>query len=121
MELVDTTGDCWIWLGLTDRDGYATRGDRKQLHRWFYRFLVGEIVPGMEIDHLCRVRNCLNPDHLEPVTQAENKRRQGAALTHCKSGHLFDEENTIVRSNGTRNCRACARIHARNYRQRKVA
>ncbi len=85
IEPCPTTG-CWIWLGALHRNGYGnirvgsmkdgTRGHRVA-HRALYEALVGPIPAGMELDHLCRVRSCVNPAHLEPVTRRENLRRGG--------------------------------------------
>lgn len=108
---VQKTDGCWLWIGPTQQDGYGrlTPGHGQQVgaHRWFYAELRGPIPPGMELDHLCRVRNCVNPEHLEPVTHAENMRR--ARLTHCRRGHEFTPENTYIRPNKylTRVCRQC--------------
>ncbi len=78
----DDHGDpdgCWEWLGDTNVDGYGTvdkkRWGTAMAHRLFYMRYRGEIADGLEIDHLCRTRHCVNPDHLEVVTKAENARR----------------------------------------------
>ena len=80
---------CWRWLGYVSKDGYGRRGDW-WAHRIFYELLVEPIPDGMEVDHLCRNRSCVNPSHMEVVTHAENMRR-GARVrprqTHCKRGH----------------------------------
>jgi hypothetical protein len=75
---VDTTGECWIWTGTTDRHGYGrVRPDGRSTgaHRWSYEATVGPIPEGLELDHLCNNPPCVNPAHLEPVTHAENMRR----------------------------------------------
>src|SRR5690606_644759 len=76
-------------------------------HIWAYRTMVGPVPEGMELDHTCRNSLCVNHLHLEPVTQAENKRRQGAATTHCPQGHEYDEANTYLDPKGKRQCRLC--------------
>ena len=84
--------ECWLWTAHIDRDGYG-RFERIGAHRWAYEFAIGPIPDGMQIDHLCRVRRCVNPAHLETVTLAENVLRgqgvtaQQARQTHCKRGH----------------------------------
>lgn len=107
-----------IWLGGTTRGGYGTfdaetghSAQKKAMsHRWIFEYHGGHIPEGHDIDHLCRNRACVHPDHLEPVTRAENIRRAAAIKTHCPSGHAYTPENTYVRP-GTvhRKCRTCAR------------
>lgn len=128
---VVTKGDgCWEWTGsICPSTGYGrllVRGRRFMAHRYAYELLVGEIPDGLQIDHLCRVRTCVNPDHLEPVTLGENVLRgagitaQNARKTHCKRGHPFDDENTYWPPHrpGTRWCRECRRMHDRDRRAR---
>lgn len=115
---VDENG-CWVWSGARDRHGYGKFGHNSALaHRWSYENFVGPIPAGLHLDHLCRVRACVNPAHLEPVTNAENVRRRNEQRTHCIRGHAFDDENTY-RSKGRRACRACGRMHAHNAALRK--
>lgn len=120
---VDATGDCWEWTGKRNRDGYGEHcfgGRSHRAHRRSWELLVGPIPDDLTLDHRCRVRHCVNPDHLEVVTQAVQVERRafnggGAyqrAKTHCKHGHPFDEANTYVYANGRRSCRACNRKHA---------
>lgn len=109
---------CWLWQGPLMPNGYGQinrTGKLWLIHRLAYTLMVGEIPAGLQIDHLCRVRNCINPDHLEPVTQAENLRRQGAAVVECPQGHLYSEENTYRSPSAAtcRRCRICARIRNR--------
>lgn len=87
-----------------------------------YEAFVGPIPDGLQIDHLCRVRHCVNPAHLEPVTIAENVRRGAAAQTHCKYGHEYTPENTVIHHGG-RECRTCNRIRSRRryYEKREAA
>lgn len=122
---VDLNGDggCWLWTAYCDPQGYprfgvgiTSEGTRRVVyaHRWAYESLVGPIPAGLQLDHLCRVRNCVNPNHLEPVTGRENHARGSKAMqTHCINGHEFTVENTYVRKNGCRTCRACKRERAR--------
>lgn len=93
-------------------------------HRYAYEHFIGPIPEGLQVDHLCRVRNCVNPDHLEAVTCRENVLRgdgvaaANARATHCPQGHAYDEANTYTWTNGGRHCRACARIKTREQRAR---
>lgn len=122
----DPTG-CWLWTGSLDTPGYGTVGSdsRKWLaHRVAYRLFVGPIPDGLTIDHLCRVRHCVNPDHLEPVTNAENIRRGmspsaiNARKTHCTHGHEFTPENTRITPQG-RKCRICVRREKQGWEKRR--
>lgn len=117
---VDTNG-CWIWLLAKDRDGYPVMGFPGPISRHAYRVsyevFVAPIPDGLHIDHLCRARACVNPEHLEPVTLAENNRRAGLARETCPQGHLYDEVNTRTRPGGGRSCRACQRDRSRLRRE----
>lgn len=107
-------GPCWPWLGYC-RDGRYPwmhyEGRPLAAYRVAYILLVGPIPEGLQLDHLCRVASCVNPSHLEPVTQQENIRRQLEAITHCPSGHAYTAENT-GHSTGGRYCRICSRANA---------
>lgn len=115
---VDKTGGCWEWTAVTDGRGYGKfwfDGRMVRAHRWSYEHVVGPIPERLQLDHLCRNRGCVNPEHLEPVTNHENTLRgvsHQAAKTHCPQGHLYDTENTYVDTHGGRNCRACRRATA---------
>ena len=90
-----------------------------------YELLVGPIPEYLTLDHLCRVRNCVNPAHLEPVTSAENILRgmsspaQNARKTECLNGHAFTVENTLINVIGARVCRTCTRLNMRETRRAK--
>jgi hypothetical protein len=109
----DDTFGCWLWVGYIDRDGYGTlwRGKSPtQAHRAVYRELIGEIADGMRLDHLCRRRNCVRPDHLEPVTESENQRRRTwrarVRQPRCRAGHDL-RVHVMVTPEGGRLCRLC--------------
>lgn len=127
---------CWLWMSPLTAKGYAYsrfEGRMRRIHRVTYELLVGDIPEGLTIDHLCRVRRCVNPEHLEPVTNRENILRGvsppalNIVKTHCKYGHEFTPENTYVSTEhpGDRNCRACAIRRAtrsnQERRRRQVA
>lgn len=119
--VVDPSSGCWNWLQYRSPQGYGrfTFGGKILVaHRWSYERFVGPIPDGLQLDHLCRNTSCVNPDHLEPVTNAENQRRAAEARTHCKHGHEFTPENTS-RSGGRRTCRECARVYKREWAARK--
>ncbi len=95
---------CWIWTAATGKDGYAHldyNGSKHQAHRTIYQLFVDDIAPELDADHLCRVRNCVNPIHIEPVVPKVNKLRgngvmaQNARKTHCKRGHLLPTESNV--------------------------
>jgi HNH endonuclease len=109
------TETCWIWTAYLNRGGYgqfrlAENGRLILAHRWAYEHERGPVPHGLQIDHLCRQRACVRPDHMEPVTQRENILRgtgfsaRNARLTHCVHGH--DLSNSY-RSSGSRQCRVC--------------
>lgn len=122
---VEKTDTCWLWTGCLEVSGYgkAARnpavGSTQKAHRIAYVLVVGPIPEGLELDHLCEQPSCVNPDHLEPVTGAENHRRKALRQTACANGHDYDFANTYVRANGYRQCRACHREQAAARRARK--
>jgi hypothetical protein len=111
-----TEAGCWQWKRSLNSRGYGLISERGVVllaHRVSYELQVGPIAEGLQVDHLCRNKACVNPAHLEPVTCAENaSRRPDAYKTHCLRGHEMTPENTMVkaRPNGRtiRNCRTCA-------------
>ena len=112
-------GPCWLWTASTDLNGYGRlfmrKGQGPRLaHRLAYTFVIGPIPTELELDHLCRVPRCVNPNHLEPVTHLENVRRgQGhGSETHCPQNHPYDEANTVILLNKRRKCRICRRAQS---------
>lgn len=136
---VEKTDACWLWQGST-RHGYGQIQNGRGMsltHRLAYEELVGPIPAGLQLDHLCRVRNCVNPAHMEPVTQRENILRgegfaaRNAVVTHCPKGHEYSGANLRVCGGlaaGQRKCRQChreavaeAKARRRNGTQRRFA
>lgn len=130
---VDKTDTCWLWSASKTHNGYGRfhfDGRMVLAHRFAHELLRGPIPAGLQVDHRCRVRNCVNPDHLEAVTGWENLLRgntpaaRNAAKTHCSQGHEFAPENTYLappnknNPNGFRTCRQCKRAIRRAYEDR---
>ena len=97
-------------------------------HQWIYEQVIGTVPDGLELDHLCRTRNCVRPDHLEPVTHRENIVRSpitpmgiNARKTECDRGHPLSGDNLKIRPCGRRECRACARLRQARFQARKRA
>lgn len=115
---IQTGWNCWEWLASKDRLGYGQfchEGVNFKAHRLVYSMVVGDIPDGLVLDHTCRNHGCVNPSHLDPVTQAENIRRgqtgkinnHHRAKTHCPQGHSYSGDNLYVSPKGDRRCRAC--------------
>lgn len=137
-EKVERTATCWLWVGGKSTAGYAafSADGINYGHRWAYVHFIGPIPEGMVLDHLCRVRHCVNPAHLEVVTNEENiargeahlnAARAAARLTHCPHGHPKNEKNTYRRYNKKLGrwevvCRPCrnARLRRRAAEQRAL-
>lgn len=120
---------CWLWQHCTSHGygSFVVDGKKIRAHRYSYERLVGPIPDGLTLDHLCHVKACVNPAHLEPVTQGENVLRgigcvaQNARKTHCGNGHLLEGDNLLPydRSRGRRMCKTCRNANQRLYRQRR--
>jgi hypothetical protein len=121
-----TVGDaCWVWHAAKSV-GYGKlnwHGKQQFAHRLTYELMVGPIPAGLELDHLCRNRACVRPDHLEPVSRRENLRRgdtfvaQYLSHTHCKEGHPLSGDN-LVMDGRARRCRICRNLYARQRSRR---
>lgn len=131
---------CWEWTAFLSDGGYGkifvNKKGPRPAHRVLYEIVNGPVATGLDLDHLCRNRRCVNPAHLEPVTRKENLLRSplgigkigGAvtaakirARTHCPSGHEYSETNTEARYGKWRRCRECHRQRERLRRSRKCA
>lgn len=125
-----TTG-CWLWIGSHNCNGYGSLwrdGASRLAHREVYEATVGPISPGLTCDHLCRVRCCVNPDHIEPVTNRVNILRgvgataQKARKSECMRGHPLSGDNVIWQKGGRgRACRTCENARHRRFYAAKMA
>lgn len=142
MEKVRVTdAGCWEWIGTRDQRGYGMifrgncgsatasmgRGSWLRAHRVSYELHVGAIPNGLQLDHLCRNKWCVNPLHLEPVTSRQNTLRgeapaaQNARKTSCDRGHPLFGDNLFIENGGRRRCRACHNANKRAARARAAA
>ncbi len=130
--LPEPNSGCWLWTGALAGKGYGNfwNGAKNEYaHRFSYRLHRSEIAVGLQIDHKCRNICCVNPDHLEPVTCAENLRRgdmgrfgtsnHNAVKERCPKGHTYSGDNLYLRPDGSRECRECLRDQQRWRRQKQ--
>lgn len=121
---IEETNNCWNWKGTITWEGYGhffLHGKEVRAHRFAYELFKGDIPNDLTIDHLCRNRSCVNPNHLEAVSHKENVLRGigitaiNAQKTHCVRGHLLDGENIYARKDGYRECFVCKKIKDKEY------
>lgn len=132
-KTIRDTNNCWLWIGMIDKDGYGIaswRHQNKKAHRMSYLDFYGEIDSKLVIDHLCRVRSCVNPTHLELVTTRENALRGYSPVginhkkTHCSKGHEYTDDNLWIgksRGNPERMCKTCCSLRHKNSRVKILA
>lgn len=130
--LPEPNSGCLLWTGAVNAYGYGLvniQGQSRLAHRTIYKMACGPVPDGLDLDHLCRVRCCVNPAHLEPVTRLENARRgicgevtasRQRAKTHCPQGHPYAGSNLYVGPTGRRGCRACRGAQAKAHQLRKA-
>lgn len=125
----ETSPGCWQWTGPQNLAGYGSfgvgRASKRNAHRWLWEQINGTASPKLHVDHLCRNRLCVNPDHLELVTHEENLRRgkqpdRWSKVPNCPQGHAYSEANTGYTGNA-RYCRECKRIRNRAARQKRAS
>lgn len=123
MNSIEVSGKCWLWQKGTDVNGYgqfSIRGVMLKAHRFIYEVYENKIPADKEIDHLCRQKNCVNPEHLEAVPHSVNMKRISLSMSSCRAGHEYNEVNTrnYLNKQGKliRTCRVCDRTRRRNAR-----
>jgi len=113
---------CWQWQRAITSRGYGSVGYQGRIwsaHRLSYELHKGHVPAGCEVHHKCHNRLCVNPEHLEALSEPEHARANKAIITHCPHGHPYTESNTIINSRGQRSCRTCQNNHMREKRLHK--
>lgn len=122
-DMIEKTETCWLWKGYKRPNGYSAmmyNSKNQYVHRVSYQIHKGEIPEGLVIDHLCRVRHCANPEHLEAVTLKENLLRGNTLQAKyknrdaCSNGHKYTKETMHLDKDGFRKCRLCWKIYRKN-------
>jgi len=129
-KVKESPSGCWEWTGCLNKEGcYGVFWHNHKsyvAHRFLYESINGAVPEGFELDHLCKNKKCVNPNHLEVVTRRVNALRGKVghrtgeiqkAKTHCRRGHPYDEANTYFHANGARGCRLCREIARNKWRQ----
>ena len=121
--ITEPNSGCWLWTGWTRGKGYGVftvDGVHVPAHRFSYERWVGKIPSGAVIDHLCRVPFCVNPQHLEAVTNQENVKRGALLKTHCPQGHPYSGDNLYLYNGRHRQCKTCRRDHGfRHFKKQR--
>ncbi len=122
-EKIAADGECWRWMASKDSKGYGTfksRGRTHSAHIWVYEFMIHEVPEGLELDHLCFNRWCVNPYHLDPVTHEVNVQRSHTGT--CDNGHDMDLHAYTIPKTGARYCMTCAKARKKaQYWAKKAA
>jgi len=119
---VEKTASCWLWRAHVDQFGYGQvvlNGRHLKPHRVAYELVIGLIPDGLQLDHLCRVRHCVRPTHLQPVTAKENIRRgANGPKPECRKGHSLTADNSYIQRDGRKRCRICMARNSKKYHGR---
>lgn len=129
---VDDNG-CWLWQGYIRSDGYGQIGVRRDdgqwrmraAHRVSYETFIG-FLGDLDVDHLCKVRHCIKPHHMDAVTRHENTRRGDSTWAkqyregRCENGHDLTLANALASAGNQKRCRECWNAYMRNYKKEMV-